>query len=120
MLEGTERGPRRRSQPSEVLPLLCVGARSDASTTQFRSEFLVLDPRAAGAVRAFLKIIADDLDLSWQEPLRATVRMHVSAAQAHFIEQIIANNKRTRHPAVARSLVRRSLLRSPTGPEASL
>lgn len=94
-LEDTERPLADRSV-NEVIRLLGVGAQSDASATQFRSEFIELGPRAASAVRAFLKIVADDdldLDLSWQEPLRATAHTHVSAAQARFIEQIIANNK---------------------------
>lgn len=94
-LEDTERPLADRSL-NEVIRLLSVGAQSDPSATQFRAEFLELGPRAASAVRAFLKIVADDdldIDLSWQEPLRATMRTRVSAAQARFIEQIIANNK---------------------------
>lgn len=80
----------------EVIRLLAAGASSDPTAAEFRSEFIELGPRAASAVRAFLKIVADDnldVDLSWQEPRRPTISAHVSAASARFLEQIIANNR---------------------------
>jgi hypothetical protein len=94
-LDDTERPLADRSL-NELIRLLAVGVRSDAEAAEFRSEFIGLGPRAASAMRAFLRIVADDdidLNLSWQEPLRATVQARVSAMQARLIEQIIANNK---------------------------
>lgn len=79
----------------EVIRLLRAGATSDPTAREFREEFVELGPRAASAVRAFLKIVADDdidVSLSWREPRRPTISAAVTAAEARFLEQVIANN----------------------------
>jgi hypothetical protein len=79
----------------EVIRLLRAGATSDPTAREFREEFVELGPRAASAVRAFLKIVADDdldLNLSWREPRRPTISATLTAAEARFLEQVIANN----------------------------
>jgi len=51
---------------------------------EFREKFVGLGPRPASAVRAFLKIVADDdLDVSlwWREPRRPTINAALTAAE---------------------------------------
>lgn len=93
-LDDTDRPLADRSL-DEVIRLLQAGATSDPTARQFREEFVELGPRAASAVRAFLKIVADDdlnVNLSWREPRRPTISAAVTAANARFLEQVIANN----------------------------
>lgn len=93
-LDDTDRPLADRSL-EEVIRLFRAGARADPTAREFREEFVELGPRAASAVRAFLKIVADDdldVNLSWREPRRPTISAAVTAAQARFLEQVIANN----------------------------
>lgn len=93
-LDDTDRPLADRSL-EEVIRLLRVGATADPTAREFREEFVELGPRAASAVRAFLKIVADDdldVNLSWREPRRPTISATVTAAEARFLEQVIANN----------------------------
>jgi hypothetical protein len=84
-----------RQVRSDRKPQPILGAQIDAEGEDFRNEFLALGPRAASAVRAFLKIVADDdldLDLAWMEPRKPTIAAQVTASQARFIEQAIARS----------------------------
>ncbi|MEE6289311.1 hypothetical protein V2J52_16780 [Georgenia sp. MJ173] len=93
-LDDTSRPLSDRSL-EEVIRLLRAGATADPTAREFRAEFAELGPRAASAVRAFLKIVADDdldLNLSWQEPRRPTISAAVTSSEARFLEQVIANN----------------------------
>lgn len=80
----------------EVIDLLTVGGGSAATASAaVRRGLATLGPRAASAIRAFLRIVADDeldFDLSWTEPDRPARRTTVTASQARFIETIIGNN----------------------------
>ena len=93
-LDDTDRPLADRSL-EEVIRLLRAGATSDPTAREFREEFVELGPRAASAVRAFLKIVADDdldVSLSWREPRRPTINAAMTAAEARFLERVIANN----------------------------